>query len=135
MVNFDCLKNYRLGSISACCESLQIRVISLEMRPLVALYPSPIRNILFKATILSFGLDLRTQGRYAHAYGICATFYCISLNNIYIYICWGQIARYIAQIWLWWKHMTIFLCTIIVNWYVLVRLLKIFLGIMFGLVF
>ena len=39
---------------------------------------------LYRTAISSFALDLRSQWsskKYAHAYGICATFYCISLNK------------------------------------------------------
>ena len=56
-------------------------------RPLAILYPlPPIKIILYRAAISSFPLDRRSQwspGRYAHAYGICAPFYCISLKKVY----------------------------------------------------
>jgi hypothetical protein len=48
-------------------------VISREIKPLAALYPPP----LFRAVLRG------RRRRYAHAYGNCAPFYCISLNNIY----------------------------------------------------
>jgi len=59
-------------------------VISREITPLEALYPPPIKNVLKRAATLSFTLDLRSQwsqGRYAHAYGICDPFYGIILKK------------------------------------------------------
>ena len=58
----------------------KIWVISREIRPLAALYPPPpYKKVLYRAAISSFALSGR-RGRYAHAYGICTSFYCISLN-------------------------------------------------------
>ena len=56
-------------------------VISHEIRPLAALYPPPFpyKKVLYTA---ARALSV-CRGRYAHAYGICALFYCISLKNIW----------------------------------------------------
>ena len=43
-------------------------VISCEIGPLAVFYPLALSGC---------------QGRYAHAYRICASFYCMSLKNIY----------------------------------------------------
>ena len=53
--------------------------MSLEIRPLAALYlPPPLqKNVLHRVVFIG------SPGRYAHAYGICTPFYCISLKNIY----------------------------------------------------
>ena len=63
--------------------------MSPEIRPLVALYPPPPHiqkmcciGLRSRATLLISALSGR-RGRYAHAYGICTPFYCISLKNIY----------------------------------------------------
>ena len=52
--------------------------MSLEIRPLAALYSSPphTKNVLYKAFS-------GRRGWYAHAYGNCDPFYCNSLKNIY----------------------------------------------------
>ena len=53
--------------------------MSIEIRPLAPLYFPPShtkKNVLYRS--LS-----GHQGRYAHAYGICTHFYCISLKKIY----------------------------------------------------
>ena len=53
--------------------------MSLEIRPLEALYPPPPP---YKKCALK-GCDLSgPRGRYAHAYGICAPFDCMSLKKI-----------------------------------------------------
>ena len=49
-------------------------VISREIRPLVILYPPPIQKRALSGR----------RGRSAHAYGTCAPFYCISIQNIYV---------------------------------------------------
>ena len=56
--------------------------MSLEIRPLAALYPPTphSKNVLYRAWI--FAVSGR-KGRYSHAYDICAPFYCISLKIIY----------------------------------------------------
>ena len=64
-------------------------VISREIRPLSALYPrapASIQKVLYRAAISSFAPDLPLsgrQGRYAHACGICALFYCMSIKKKY----------------------------------------------------
>ena len=52
-------------------------VMSLEIRPLAALYlPPPLqKNVLHRVVFIG------SPGRYAHAYGICTPFYCISLKR------------------------------------------------------
>ena len=53
-------------------KNTKLLVISLEIRPLEALYPLPHKNVLYSAEILSFYLIGR-QGWYGGAYGICAS--------------------------------------------------------------
>ena len=53
-------------------------VISRVIRPLAALYPHPSHT---KKCSISAISDRR--GRYALTYGVCVSFYCISLKNIY----------------------------------------------------
>ena len=63
--------------------NIKFAVISRENRPLAALYPPPIKvNALYSAAISSFALNFRSQGRYAHAYGICLL-YLISVKIKY----------------------------------------------------
>ena len=50
---------------------------SCKIRPLAALYPPP-------PPIKKCYISGR-WGRYAHAYGICVLFYCISLKKNYMY--------------------------------------------------
>ena len=51
--------------------------VRVEIRPLEALYPPPKKN---SQKVLYRALSSR-QGWYAHAYGICAPFYYISLKK------------------------------------------------------
>ena len=64
----------------------EIMVISREIRPLAALYPPPykkyFKGLRSRASISISALTVR-RWRYAHAYGSCALFYCISLKNNY----------------------------------------------------
>ena len=62
------------------------RVKTLEIRLLVALYPPPsfkdVRgNMAGIQDSLSISALSGRRGQYAHAYGICAPFYCISLKK------------------------------------------------------
>ena len=59
--------------------------MSLEIRPLAALFPLPHTKICFlglpsRASLSISDLSGR-WGRYAHAYSICAPFYCISVKK------------------------------------------------------
>ena len=44
--------------------------------------PPPYKKVLYSAAISISALG-RRRGRHAHAYGICAPFYCISLKKIF----------------------------------------------------
>ena len=59
--------------------------MSLEIRPLTALYPPPphTKNVLYRAAKSISALCGR-RGWFAHAYDICAHFYCISPKKKYM---------------------------------------------------
>jgi hypothetical protein len=49
----------------------------MKLDPWQGYTPPPYKKVLYRAAVSG------RWGRYIHAYGICAPFYCISLKNIY----------------------------------------------------